>query len=146
LFKHDGISITDSGELSTKGATTADLTAVNSEFAKKYPTLVTQYVKAFVKSYDIFKNEPDRADSIVAKHLDIDKETAKQQMAGNNYISAKDQITSKYLGQKNKAGDLAKTLKSTADFHVDQKNLEKSGELSLYQGAVNGSFVEEALT
>jgi taurine transport system substrate-binding protein len=145
LLKNDGLALTDSGKLAQQGATTADLTAVSRDFAKKYPTLTTKYVDAFVKSYTVLKNEPERAAKLVAKNLEIDLQAAKEQLNGNNYVSPEDQAAEKYLGEPGKPGALAKTLKSTADFHVEQKNLEKAGALKVYQDAVNSQFVQNAL-
>ncbi|MDR0881445.1 MAG: ABC transporter substrate-binding protein [Candidatus Adiutrix sp.] len=145
LLKNDGLPLTDSGRLAEQGAITADLSAVSRDFAKKYPTLTAKYVEAFTKSYAILKNEPERAAALVAKNLGIDLQAAKQQLESNNYVSPEDQATAKYLGTPDKPGALAATLKSTADFHVAQKNLDKAGNLDIYQAAVNSRFAQDAL-
>jgi ABC-type taurine transport system substrate-binding protein len=64
---------------------------------------------------------------------------------GNHYLSPQEQINARYLGTSSQAGALADTLKSTADFHVSQNNLEQAGSLSVYQDAVTSHFIEEAL-
>jgi taurine transport system substrate-binding protein len=145
LLRNDGVVITDSAKLAEKGAVTADVSVVSHDFAAKYPTLVTNYVKALVRTNDLINDSPDQAAGIVAKNVEIDVPTAKAQLAGNNYVRGSDQLAARYLGTRGKPGDFAKTLKDTADFHVSQKNLDSAGDLSIYQAAVNGGFLEDAL-
>ncbi|MDR1080078.1 MAG: ABC transporter substrate-binding protein [Deltaproteobacteria bacterium] len=145
LVRNDGTVITDSAKLAEKGAITADVSVVSKEFAAKYPTLVTNYVKALVRTNGLINDSPDQAAGIVAKNIEIDVPTAAAQLAGNNYVRGADQLSPRYLGPKGKPGDFAKTLKDTADFHVSQNNLDKAGDLSIYQAAVNGGFLEDAL-
>jgi taurine transport system substrate-binding protein len=145
LIKNDGITITDSLKLAQKGAVTADISVVDKEFAKKYPTLVSAYVDAFIKSNAIINDDPERAAADLAKHIGIDKKTAKEQLEGNYFVPAAEQTKDNRLGTKGKPGDFARTLKDTADFHLAQHNLDQVGELSLYQDSVNGGWVEDLL-
>ncbi|MDR1037904.1 MAG: ABC transporter substrate-binding protein [Deltaproteobacteria bacterium] len=145
LVRNDGVIITDSARLAEKGAITADVSVVSKDFAAKYPTLVTGYVKALVRTNALINDSPDEAARIVAKNIEIDEPTARAQLAGNSYLPGAAQLAPKYLGPKGKPGDFAKTLKDTADFHVAQHNLDAAGELSIYQAAVNGGFLEDAL-
>jgi taurine transport system substrate-binding protein len=145
LLKNGGISLTDSGKLAEQGAITADLTAVSKDFAKKYPTLTTRYVLAFIKSYRILKNDPNKAVRLIAKDLEIDEATAREQIVGNNYLSPEEQLSAKFMGSSGNPGALADTLKNTADFHVTQNNLTNAADLSAYRDSVNPAFIEAAL-
>ncbi|MDR2443603.1 MAG: ABC transporter substrate-binding protein [Deltaproteobacteria bacterium] len=145
LLKNDGEALTDSLKLADKGAVTADITVVNKDFAKKYPTLVTAYVEAFIKSNLIINQKSDQAAADLAKHIGIDQAEALRQLKGYYFVLAPEQIQDNRLGVSGKPGDFARTLKETADFHVTQGNLDKADNLSAYQAGVNGSFVQEAI-
>jgi taurine transport system substrate-binding protein len=145
LLKNDGEALTDSLKLAGKGAVTADITVVNKEFAKKYPTLVQAYVEAFIKSNAIINEQPEKAAADLAKNIGIDVTEAKKQLAGHYFVPASEQVREDRLGIKGKPGDFARTLKETADFHVTQGNLDKADDLAAYQTSVNGEWVEKSL-
>jgi taurine transport system substrate-binding protein len=146
LIRNGGVAITDSASLAERGAITADVSVVRKDFAAKYPTLVVNYVRALVRTNDLINDDPDKAAGIVGQNIGIDAAGALAQLAGNNYVRGRDQLAARYLGPKGKPGDFAKTLKDTADFHVGQHNLDSAGELSIYEAAVNGGFLEDALS
>jgi taurine transport system substrate-binding protein len=145
LLKNGGVAITDSLKLSEKGATTADITVADKEFAKKYPTLITAYVEAFIKSNALINENPDKAAADFGKHVGIDAAEAKRQFGGYYFVPGPEQIEDKRLGPAGKPGDFARTLKETADFHKTQGNLDQTGDLPVYQAGVNGGFVEANL-
>lgn len=141
----DGTAITDSEKLAEQGAVTADLTAADKEFAEKYPTLVTAYTEAFIKTYDLIQNDYEKAAEDTAKNLNITLEEAKEQLDGVKWISGPDQLLPEYLGTSIEIGALADTIKATADFHVTQGNLDSAPDLDVFKDAVDPSFVEAAL-
>lgn len=141
----DGTSLTDSSTLGKQGAITADLTTANIEFAQKYPTLVTAYVNSFIQVTDLIQNDFDKAVADVAKNRSITTEEAAKQINGMDWVSKEDEVLSQYLGTSDAKGGLADTLKSTADFHVTQGNLEEAQDLSYFRDHVDPSFVERIL-
>lgn len=143
LIKDGGITLTSSEELAKKGVVTADLSAADKNFAEKYPTLVSKYLEAFNKTYDLIQNNFDQAAKDVAQNLDITVEEAEEQLKGVTWISQEEQISDNYLGSGDKSGQLADTLKATADFHVEQGNLDKAPEIGVFQKAVNSQYVEK---
>ena len=144
-LKKDGVVITDSGKLAEKGIVTADVGAVRKEFAQKYPDVVKNYVKAQFYALDKFENNRDEAVKEIAKAAGLSEKDAASQVQDFTYPSGKEQITEAYLGTKDKSGELAKTLKNTADFLVEQGSIEKAPELSVFEQSVTGEFVEQAL-
>lgn len=141
----DGKILTNSRDLSEKGIVTADTGIVNKDFAKKYPDIVNKYIKLQIKAQDYLKSNADDAAQSVAKELKIDKADSSKQMNELIWLSAQDQISSKYLGTSSSKGDFAKTLKDTADFLVKQKSIESAPDLSKFQDAVDPKFIEDAL-
>lgn len=145
-LKQDGVVITDSGELAEQGIVTADVAAVRKEFAKEYPDVVKNYVKVQLYALDKFDNNRDEAIKEIAKAAGISEEDAASQVQDFTYPSGKEQITDEYLGTKEKSGALAQNLKDTADFLVEQGSIESAPDLSVFEDAVTGEFVEQALS
>ncbi|MDR1656720.1 MAG: ABC transporter substrate-binding protein [Deltaproteobacteria bacterium] len=143
LINNDGLVLTDSLKLAQKGTVTADVTVVNQQFGQKYPTLVKAYVEAFVKANVLINEKPEQAAAALAKHIGIDASEAAKQLEGHFFVPLPEQTSPERLGTKGQPGDFAKTLKETADFHVTQGNLDRAGDLSIYQAAVNGAWAEE---
>lgn len=144
-LEKDGTVLTDSEKLAEQGVVAADLSAAGKEFAEKYPTLVTEYVKVFIKTYELIDSDPERVVQDTAANLGITEEEAQQQLFDNKWISGEEQLSDAYLGTSGSIGALADTIKSTADFHVAQGNLESAPELDVFVDAVNPAFVEAAL-
>lgn len=73
----------------------------------------------------------------IAAELEISKEDAAEQITQFSYLNADEQIS--YLD-----GSFAETLKSTADFLVEQKSITSAPELSEFQSRVTSEFVKKA--
>jgi taurine transport system substrate-binding protein len=140
----DGKVLTDSAVLASKGIVTADLGLVSTAFATKYPDFVTKYVRLQDKAYQLFKSQPDTAAASLAKGLGTDAPEALKEAKELVWLSAKEQVSPAYLGTAAHKGDLAKTLKSTADFLVAQKLIDTAPALSVFEAAVAPQFAEAA--
>lgn len=144
-LKANGNIITNDGELVKQGVTIPEIAIARTEFAKKYPTLVSQYVKALINVHDLVKNNPDKAIQDVAEWEGISKDNAKGQITDNIWVSGADQLTGSYLGTANNKGKLAETLKTIADFHKSQGNISSSPDLKVLQDAIDTKYLEAAL-
>lgn len=145
LKESGGIVITDSGELASQGIVTADVAAVNKEFAEKYPDVVTNYVKAQLHALDVYSNDKDTAIKSIAAVAGIDEDEAASQVEDFKYPSGEEQITEEYLGTADKKGALAQTLKNTADFLVEQGSIKSAPDLSAFEDNITGEYIEKAL-
>jgi taurine transport system substrate-binding protein len=141
----DGSIIINDGDLAKQGVTIPEIAIARTDFAKKYPTLVSQYVKALINTYNLVKTNPDQATKDVAAWEGITTEGAKGQVADNSWVAAEAQLTGDYLGTADKKGKLAATLRTIADFHAAQGNLSKAPDLKIFQDAIDPSFVTLAL-
>ncbi|SHI79243.1 taurine ABC transporter substrate-binding protein [Propionispora hippei] len=141
----DGKTLTDSGRLAEKGIVTADVGVVSKEFAQKYPDIVAKYIKVQQKAHDLYQSNPDEAAEALAKGLNIDKADALNQTKELIWLSAKDQLSDKYFGTSAKKGDLAKILKATADFLVEQKAIESAPGQETFDQGINATYIEGAL-
>jgi len=141
----DGTIIINDGELAEQGVTIPEIGVARTEFAEKYPTLVSQYVKALINTYNLVVTDPDKATKDVANWEGVSEENARGQVNDNIWASGKDQLTSDYLGTSDTKGKLAETLKTIADFHTAQGNLKSSIDISVFEDAIDSSYVESAL-
>ena len=136
LIENGGKVIIGSDKLAEKGVITADLMGARGEFVKNHPDIVTKYVKAQIQANDIIFNEPDRAADEISKYLGIPKADAEEQMTQFLYLNVEKQI--EYLKK------LPDTLKSTADFLVEQKSIKAAPDLDKFKNSVTTEFVENA--
>lgn len=145
LYENGGVSITDSAELAEKGVITADLVAINKEFAEKYPSVATGLVKALSDAVDLFESDNNKAVSLMAEAVDISTEDAQTQVAGFIYPNGKQQLTEAYFGEDGASGDIAKILKQAADFLVEQGSIDSSPDLSAFEEYTTGEYILRAI-
>lgn len=145
LYENGGVSITDSAKLAEQGIITADLFVANKDFAEKYPSVVTGFVKALMYGVDMFETDQEQAVTKIAEALDISVEDAKTQVAGFIYPNAAQQLTNAYFGEDGTRGDIAQILKQAADFLVEQGSIEASPDLSVFEEYTTGEFIKRAI-
>ncbi|MDR0684358.1 MAG: ABC transporter substrate-binding protein [Spirochaetaceae bacterium] len=141
----DGHLVITSEDLANQGAVTADVAVVRKEFGDKYPQLVAEYIKILSKAQTIYKNNPDEAVSILAGYFGISNEDSRNQIQGNVWLNAREQLSPQYLGTSGNPGAIAEALKKTADFLVKQQSIKESPGLAVFQKAVNPRYIELSL-
>jgi len=139
LLKDGGVVIMGSDKLAQQGIVTGDLLVARNDFAKDHPELVTKFLQALLKANDIYFNQPETAYADIASVLGISQEDAKSQSAQFTWLNADQQLSKEYLGS-----DMAKTLKDTADFLVEQKSISSAPDLQTFQNAIDTSYLEKA--
>lgn len=133
----DGTSITDSEQLAAKGVVTADTNVVRKEYADANPDVVTKFVELQLKANEIINTDSAKASEEISSVLGISKEDAADQIIQFKYLNADEEID--YLDK-----EFAATLKSTADFLVEQKSITSAPELSEFEKRVTSEFVKKA--
>lgn len=141
----DGIILVNDGMLAEQGLMIPEIAVANTSFSEKYPTLVSQYVRALMDVYELVENDPDQAVKDVSDWEGISLENAKVQVLDNIWISGEEQLLPKYLGNKVQKGALAKILKEAADFHLEQGDIRQSPDIQTMEEAIDPSFVDRAL-
>lgn len=141
----NGKTIISSKDMAAKGVVTLNVEIVRREFAKKYPDIVTKYIKALNKAVVLYNQNQTEAVRTVAKALNITEEEALKQMKGSIWLTAEQQLEPAYFGTSSQKGNLAGSLKDTADFLYKQKSIVSKPKLSTFEQAVNPSYIENAL-
>ncbi|MCH3972225.1 MAG: ABC transporter substrate-binding protein [Oscillospiraceae bacterium] len=145
ITKESGTVIMGSGDLVKKGVVTADLAVINKDFAAKHPAVATGYIKAQLYGLSQYQSNQSKAIKEIASAAGISETEAKNQAKGFTYPAGKEQLGAGYLGTAKEKGALAKTLKDTADFLVQQGSIDKSAPLSTFQNGITSEFIEKAL-
>lgn len=130
----DGKSITNSAKLAEKGVVTADLIVAGTSFAEKNPELLKKFVAIQLKANDVILNDPEKAAKEIASVLEISEEEVAEQIKQLKYLKADEQI--EYLNNS-----MAKTLKDTADFLVEQKSIQAAPSLEDFSSKVTSEFI-----
>lgn len=139
-LKQDGIELTNSEELSKKGAITADLLIARSDFSSKNPEIVTQFLEALQEANQLYQTDYKKTVADVSKILNISEDDADIQIQGTKWLLADEQLKEEYLG-----GGIAKTLKETADFLVEQKSITSAPDLKTFEKHVKTEFLQKVI-
>lgn len=134
-----------SGTVGKMGYPTWNNIVVRKAFAEKYPNVVVNWLKAFLKTIDFYHKDPEEAAKIVAKRLGAKYETVKRIMKGFGFPTAEEQLTSTWLGDPGQPSAVAKGLKEHSNFLVDQKTLAKPLSLDKCIKIIDTSFLKKAM-
>lgn len=132
-----GKSITNSEELASKGIVTADLVVARTPFIEEHPDVVKKFIEIQLKANDMILDDPQKAAKEIASVLEISEKDAAEQITQFKYLKANDQIE---ILEKL----MAKTLKDTADFLVEQKSIKTAPSLEDFNTKVTAEFVKNA--
>lgn len=144
-LKENGNVLIDSETLAKEGFMTANIDLVNTEFSKKYPELVQDYVRALNKGVEYYKENPEEAAKGAAKELGIETNDALTQMKGTTWLTMSEQISPDYLGSNEKPGKFHDVFKDTAIFLNKQKSISTIPSDEEIHDFINSSYIEEAI-
>ena len=110
-----------------------NLWVVRTEFANQYPDIVKQYVGVLDEAVKAYRTDPKAATAALAKELNITPAETESSVKELVWLDSTEQKEPKYLGSTDQPGELAKILKSQADFAVIQKKITSAPDLAVYQ-------------
>lgn len=145
MIKAGGHILMASGAVGKMGYPTWNNIVARREFAKKYPDVVANWLRAFLRTVDFYHKNPEESAKIVAKRLGTDAESAYKMMKGFGFPTGKEQTSPQWLGTPGKPGLVAKGTKDTSAFLVDQKVVPKPLELSQCIEAIDSSYLIKAM-
>lgn len=132
-----------SGDMTEMGYMTANVELVTESFAKKYPDMVTAYIKALNNAVDLYQNQEEEAVQIIADSMQLSREEAKFQMSGSIWLTAKEQIGSTYMGTKDEIGAIADNLYDMAMFLKDQGSISEVPDKSVFEKVVHPEYAQQ---
>ncbi len=131
----NGKNIIDSEKLAEKGVVTADLVVTRTPFAKEHPDVVKKFIELQLKANDMIIDDPTKAVKEISSILEISEKDAAEQITQFKYLKAAEQI--KCLDES-----MAKTLKDTADFLVEQKSIKAAPTLEKFKESVTSEYLK----
>jgi taurine transport system substrate-binding protein len=134
-----------SGTMAEQGYPTWDIGIVMTEFAEKYPDIVTKVIKAECEGIDFWLNNPEKTAEIIAEELSLPLEDATRMMKGTEMVPCAEQLTAEYIGTPESKGKFADTLVSTATFLVEQKRLPQVLPRSEFEAFLAPELLQKAL-
>ena len=145
LLEAGGTLYETAAPLEKAGYVIADLIVVRTAFAKAYPDAVVGFLAAYGRALDMWLKTPDEAAAIVAKQAGVAEPVAMSDMKEYDFVPLAQQPTERWLGAPGKPGSFAKTLKSTADFLVEQRSIRSAPDLEAFNKAIDTSYLARAL-
>ena len=136
LLANGGKQIISSGELAEKGALTGEFGIVHKDFYAKYPGVIKDYVNILDEAVDKYKNDQEASAKLMSAGLGLTEEETLKAMNEILVITKAEQSDPKYLGTTANPGELAKLLKSTADFLLSQGSIKEAPDEKLFQDAI----------
>ena len=143
-MKGDGHVLLSSGDLSNWGKATFDAMVARKGFTDENPEFTCLWVKMVAAADAAYRANPNDYGPGSAKAMAIAKAVSGQeeQVGGvltlYDYPTLEEQVSATWLG-----GGVAKAIKATSEFLVDQGKLDKI--LGSYEGSSNATFAKMAL-
>lgn len=145
ILDDGGEILVSNGDAADEGYMTANVEVVSADFAEEHPDLVQKYIEAMQEARNLYSDDQDTAVSALSDELGLTEDEIKTQIAGAEWVSAEDQISSEYLGTSGAVGALADNLLDTANFLKDQKNITSVPDKSVFEEAVDPQYIEAVL-
>ena len=130
-----GEILVTSADLAADGQTTYDLAVVSDEFADQYPDAVQTWVDQQDRAVQLIQDDPDAAAAAIGAELNLTADEVLPQLEGLIFLNAGEQAVPEYLG-----GGLADNLLASAEFNLDQGEIEEVAPPEAYTGGVVETF------
>jgi taurine transport system substrate-binding protein len=144
-LKKDGTILKTAADLIETGLPTVDVQVVRTEFAEKYPELVDLYIAAMIDAGNIRRNSLDDAAEILADQLGIDVDVARRQIEGNIWLTPEEALAPSLFGTSEAPGNLVQVCKDTADFLLEQGQIDNAPDLEYFKKVVQPKYIENAI-
>jgi len=131
-----------SEDMANAGYMTSNVELVRTEFAEANPELVEAYIRAVAKAVSMYRDSNDEAVSVISGALELSAEDARSQMSGSIWLTAEEQIGADYFGTADVKGALVQNLYDTAGFLKEQGSIAEVPDMSVFEAAVDGSYIE----
>jgi len=141
MINNGGVMLVNSGELADRGYPIMDLSVVRTEFAQKYPALVSAYVRAMDRAVALSRSDPQAAARIMSGYLGLTVEECLKSLKGNTWLSASEQRELRWTGS---SAPVVNVLFDTSKFLYKQGDISKEPTSELFQRAVTGRYLDLA--
>lgn len=141
-LKKTGEVLVDSRQLAEKGYMTTNIELVHTDFSKKYPELVRDFILGLNEAVEFYHKSPDKAAQAAAKSLDITKADALKQMQATQWLTAKEELGADYLGTNATPGNYYQVFEDTATFLKEQGSIKAVPSKEKINAFINSEYIE----
>ena len=139
LLEDGGTRLLSSADTAEAGRPTFDVGTVDRAWAADNADFLTMWAKVQDHAVGLIQDDPAAAADSVAVVLGIEPEAAEAQFAGLGFLRADEQASDAYLG-----GTLARDLRTTAEFLLDQGEIDAVGPQAQYDEHVDAGPASRA--
>jgi taurine transport system substrate-binding protein len=137
MKNNGGVMLTSSREMADYGYATMDMTIVRTEFAEKYPDVVSAYVRTMDRAVALYRSDPKAAAAAMARHTGLTAEECLEQATGIIMLTVYEQKSLRWAG----SSALANIMYSTAQFLYEQGNIPDEPSIEVFQQAVTNRYL-----
>jgi taurine transport system substrate-binding protein len=137
MKNNGGVMLTSARELADRGYATIDLDIVRTEFAEKYPDLMSTYVRTMDRAVALYRNDPKAAGAALARHTGLTAEECLAMATGSIWLTVNEQKGMRWAG----SSALGNIMLSTAQFLYEQGNIPQEPSIEVFQRAVTNRYL-----
>jgi taurine transport system substrate-binding protein len=137
MKNNGGVMLTNSRELADSGYATMNLSIVRTEFAEKYPDVVSAYVRMMDRAVALYRNDPKAAGAIMARQTGVTAEECLAQVENAVWLMVNEQKSMRWAG----TSALASAMYNTAMFFYEQGNISQEPSIEIFQQAVTNRYL-----
>jgi len=138
MKNNGGIVLTSSRELADHGYPTMNVTIVRTEFAERYPGLVSAYIRAMDRAVALYRSDPKTAGAAMARYMGLTAEECLAQAASSVWLTVSEQKSMRWAG----SSALAKTMYDTAMFLYGNGDISQEPSIEIFQQAVTNRYLD----
>ena len=138
MINNGGVMLTSSRELADAGYAVMDLTIVRTEFAERYPDLVSAYVRTMDRAVALYRSDPKKAGEALARQTGLTAEECLEMVESAVWLTANEQKGMRWAG----TSALSRAMYNTALFLYEQGNISEEPSIEIFQRAVTNRYLD----
>lgn len=144
VVQNGGKILLTSEDMAKNGDLTWDIIGVQPEFAKKYPEIVTSFIKSELEAMEYWRQHPDEAAKIIAEELGgISEDDAKRMMKGTRLLALDEQLSPEFMGTTVHKGKSAQDIVNVAAFLLEQGRIKNDVSKQKAENFLHPEYLEK---
>jgi taurine transport system substrate-binding protein len=138
MKNNGGVMLTSSREMADRGYASMDVDIVRTEFAERYPDLVSAYVRTMDRAVALYRSDPKKAGEAMARFTGLTAEECLAQAESSIWLTVNEQKGMRWAG----SSALSNIMYSTAVFLYEQGAISDEPSIEVFQRAVTNRYLE----
>jgi taurine transport system substrate-binding protein len=138
MKNNGGVMLTNLREMADRGYAVLTVNIVRTEFAEKYPDLVSAYVRAMDRAVELIRIDPKTAGAAMARFTGLTEEECLAQARSSVWLKVEEQKGMRWAG----SSALATLMYNTAVFFYENGDIAKEPSIDIFQQATTGKYLD----